>query len=246
MKCANDMTSDDPRTTSHAHVRQYYDEVYYQNAGGLTPVTHHLRALAGKIGIAEGQRVLDVACGTGMWLSAVRERGGQPVGVDVSIKAVATGRSMVPEGAFHLGVAEALPFADKCFDVVSCLGSLEHFVDVRSALLEMTRVARDDALFLLLVPNAHFLTRRLGLYGGTAQVAVREDVLDLSQWQRLFETVGLEVERRWKDMHVLSWDWIALRGWHHVPLRAVQAAMLAVWPLAWQYQVYHLCRKRLA
>ena len=231
-------------TTSHAHVRRYYDEVYYEGAAGSPPVSRHLRHLAAKIGIAQGQRVLDVACGTGVWLIAVRQRGAQAVGVDVSRRAIATGRSRMPDGAFYVGVAESLPFADKRFDLVSCLGSLEHFLDVRSALLEMTRVARDDARFLLLVPNAGFLSRRLGLYRGTAQVAVREDVLDLSQWETLFESGGLSVERRWRDLHVLSWEWIASRRWYHVPLRAAQAAMLAVWPLAWQYQVYHLCRKR--
>jgi SAM-dependent methyltransferase len=237
----------DPRkpTTSHAHVRRYYDEVHYQNAERLPPaVSRHLRHLAAKIGIAPGQPVLDVACGTGMWLVAVRQRGAQAIGIDVSRKAVATGRSGRPDVALCVGVAESLPFADKLFDLVSCLGSLEHFLDVRAAMLEMTRVARDDARFLLLVPNAGFLSRRLGLYRGTAQVAVREDVLGLSHWQALFESVGLSVEQRWRDLHVLSWEWITSRHWYDVPLRAAQAAMLAVWPLAWQYQVYYLCRKR--
>lgn len=233
-------------TTSHAQVRRYYDEVYYDDAARSSSVSRHLRHLAAKIGITHGQRVLDVACGTGVWLIAVRQRGAQTVGVDVSQRAITIGRSRMPGGAFYVGVAESLPFADKRFDLVSCLGSLEHFLDVRSALLEMIRVARDDALFLLLVPNAGFLSRRLGLYRGTAQVAVREDVRDLSQWQTLFESAGLSVERRWRDLHVLSWEWIASGRWYHVPLRAAQAALLPVWPLAWQYQVYHLCHKRRA
>src|SRR3989442_1793005 len=84
--------------------------------------------------------------------------------------------------------AAVLPSANKRFHVVSCLGSLQHFLDVREALREMSRVARDDAVLLFLVPNAGFLSRRMALYRGTAQVAAREEVLDLPEWRRLFES----------------------------------------------------------
>ena len=103
----------------------------------------------------------------------------------------------------------------------------------------MIRVAKPNAVFILLVPNADFLTRKLGLYGGTYQVDANEEVRTLEEWQSLFAGVGLKVERRWKDLHVISWQWILLDKWYKWPLRAVQAVMLALWPLRWQYQVYH-------
>lgn len=237
------MTAEDHEPTTHNRIRRYYDEVHYRKATA-SEVPRHLRRLAVKVGVAQGLDVLDVACGTGEWLRAVRERGGYSVGTDLSSRAIAIGQARMPDGAFSVSVAEALPFASKRFHVVSCLGSLEHFLDVRAALVEMARVARDDAIILLLVPNAGFLSRRLSLYRGTAQVAAREEILDLPEWRRLFEAAGLEVQRRWRDLHVLSWDWICLGPWYLVPVRALQAAVLAVWPLAWQYQVYHLCRKR--
>ena len=108
----------------------------------------------------------------------------------------------------------------------------------------MTRTARDDAVFLLLVPNKDFLTAKLGLFGGTDQHDIKEDVKTLSEWKELFETADLEVIRRWKDLHVLSWSWISQKKWYHIPLRAAQALALVVWPISWQYQVYHLCRKK--
>jgi len=89
---------------------------------------------------------------------------------------------------------------------------------------------------------AGFLTRRLGLYGGTQQVMAKEDVYELAEWNRLFEAAGLRVIERWRDLHPLSWSWIARGsrlGW---PVRAAQALALAAWPLGWQYQVYHYCR----
>ena len=83
----------------------------------------------------------------------------------------------------------------------------------------MKRVAKPDAKFLLLVPNAGFLPRRLGLYGGTEQASVREEMLSLQQWQSLFDTRGLTGEHRWRDLHVLSLAWI-FRG----PLDSVALA----------------------
>jgi len=227
----------------YGKLRRFYDTVYYENVVVDTTVSGHLLRLASKIKIRQGQCLLDVGCGAGKWLFSAIKRGAYPVGVDLSKKAIASCKKTLPWGGVCLGAAEALPFHDKQFHVVSCLGSLEHFLDSESALEEIVRVARNDAIFLLLVPNADFLTRRLGLYGGTDQSAVREQVRTLPQWQELFEASGLKVIQRWRDLHVLSWSWIANKKWYHIPVRAVQAIALLFWPLSWQYQVYHLCKK---
>ena len=228
----------------HTDIKQYYDDVYYRGAAIHATTSRHMHWLASRIEVQPNQRVLDVGCGIGQWLLAAQAHGAQPAGIDLSETAIGICRAVMPNGEFYACPAEALPFPDKQFDVVSCLGSLEHFLDPHSALNEMVRVARDDAVFLLLVPNAGFLTRRLGLYRGTNQTVAHEDVRTLQEWQQLFESSGLQVAQRWKDLHILSWEWIAARKWFQIPLRASQAIGLALWPLSWQYQVYHLCRKR--
>src|SRR5690606_38797234 len=154
---------------------------------------------------------------------------------------IALCRAQMPEGDFHVGPAERLPFGDGEFDLVTCLGSLEHFLDPVGALKEMRRVARPKARFLILVPNSGFLTRRLGLYRGTWQRTVIERARTLDEWQSIFCDAGLQVTERWKDLHVLSWSWIGRGSWYQVPIRLLQALLLAIWPLSWQYQVYHLC-----
>lgn len=93
----------------------------------------------------------------------------------------------------------------------------------------------------MIEPNAGFLTRRLGLFAGTRQVEVREEVRSLKEWQRLFDSVGLRTDKRWRDLHVVSWSWIMQGPKYLRPMRAAQALALPLWPLAWQYQVYHLC-----
>jgi len=225
-------------------IRRYYNSVYYQDATAKPGGSRHYARLASKINIQTGQRVLDVACGNGQWLAAVKARGGIPAGIDLSEKAIELCRSIFPDVELYAGTAEELPFADKRFDFVTCLGALEHFLDPLKALQEMMRTARDDAYFLLLVPNKDFLTRKLGLFGGTGQSEIREEVRTLQEWQNLFEKAGLEVITRWKDLHVLAWSWINAKKWCYIPLRAAQALALVVWPLSWQYQVYHLCKKR--
>jgi SAM-dependent methyltransferase len=225
-------------------VRRFYDDEYYTadeiRAGHAT---WHDQVIADRLGSLQGKAVLDVACGLGTWLELLHARGARVSGIDISERAIASCSRRFPDGDFRVGVAESLPFADGSFALVTCMGSLEHFLDKPAALREMLRVATPDARFLLLVPNAGFLTRRLGLYGGTQQTRVREDVYSLDRWRELFEGAGLRVEQRWRDLHPLDAGWIR-KGWPWTwPVRALQAAALPLWPLAWQYQVHHLCRR---
>ncbi len=225
-------------------VQRFYNSVYYKDAKANKKQSCHLSRLASKMRIQTGIDVLDVACGKGEWLFAVHERGGNIAGIDLSYKAIDICKTIFPDGEFYVGTAEILPFEDKRFNIVSCLGAIEHFLDPQAALKEMVRTARDNATFLLLVPNKDFLTRRLGFFGGTAQADIREEVRTLQEWKELFEAAGLQIEKRWKDLHVLSWTWITNRRWYHIPIRAAKAFTLLFWPLSWQYQVYHLCTKR--
>lgn len=227
-------------------IREFYDTVYYGDGsgGGGASLRRHNEALANKIGLRPGSRVLDVACGTGGWLQVCRNRGCDVAGVDLSQRAIEACQQQMPDGEFHAQPAETLPFEDQQFDVVTCLGSLEHFVDPLSSLREMVRVAKPGATFLILVPNKDFLTRKIGLFAGTYQVDALEVVRSLEEWQALFGDAGLEVESRWKDLHVLNKHWITTGKPYTWPLRAVQAVALPLWPLRWQYQVYHRCKAR--
>jgi SAM-dependent methyltransferase len=223
-------------------IRDFYDNEYYANVASHAHVSWHSRRVAARLGDMSDRAVLDVACGTGEWLGCFQQQGASIAGIDLSEKAIDECRRRLPAGEFACGPAESLPFSDTRFDLVTCMGSLEHFLDKPRALAEMKRVAKPEARFLILVPNAGFLTRRLGLYGGTQQVKAREDVFDLPTWSALFESAGLQVLERWRDLHPISWSWIARGNPVTWPVRATQAMALATWPVHWQYQVYHYCR----
>jgi arsenite methyltransferase len=96
-----------------------------------------------------GERLLDVACGTGTSaLLAAREFGCIVTGVEYSEQAVrdaqqaADAAGLCGRIGFVGGDAEALPFSDGEFDAVLCECSLSTFPDKRRALAEIGRVLR--------------------------------------------------------------------------------------------------------
>src|SRR5205814_9555756 len=93
---------------------------YERTAQELLPVAEQVVALARLRG---GERVLDVACGTGNAALLAAEAGADVVGLDRAERLVAVARARVPGATFVVGDAQALPFADDEFDVaVSVFG----------------------------------------------------------------------------------------------------------------------------
>jgi SAM-dependent methyltransferase len=97
--------------------------------------------------IQPGERVLDVACGTGAVARlAVQDVGptGQVVGLDLNPAMLAVARTVpLPPGAsirWQEGSAVTLPFAAAAFEVVCCQQGLQFFPDRGAALREMHRV----------------------------------------------------------------------------------------------------------
>jgi ubiquinone/menaquinone biosynthesis C-methylase UbiE len=225
-----------------AEIKSFYDSVYHADTQASRSGNRgHYQRLFRKLAIGRGSHVLDVACGTGCWLKVCSDNGAVVSGVDLSDNAIRVCREEMPLGSFHAQPAETLPFGDGLFDSVTCLGSLEHFVDPESSLKEMVRVAKPDATFVILVPNKDFLTRKLGLFGGTYQIDAKEVVRTLQEWESLFCYAGLTVVERWRDLHMFNWRWITKGRFYIWPFRLLQCLLLAIWPLRWQYQVYHRC-----
>jgi ubiquinone/menaquinone biosynthesis C-methylase UbiE len=97
--------------------------------------------------VQTGERVLDLACGTGVVARTVAPRvgkAGQVVGIDVNEGMLGMARTVPPpsgaEMTWQQGDAASLPLPSAAFDVVLCQQGLQYFQQRAAALMEMKRV----------------------------------------------------------------------------------------------------------
>lgn len=114
--------------------------------------------------ITTGERVLDVACGTGVVTRLAAERvgpSGTVAALDVNPAMLSTARSIPSPGPaiqWYETSAEAMPLPDGAFDVVLCQLGLQFVADKQAALREVRRVLVPGGRVLVSVPppNAFF------------------------------------------------------------------------------------------
>jgi ubiquinone/menaquinone biosynthesis C-methylase UbiE len=97
--------------------------------------------------VTSGQRVLDVACGTGVLARAAAYRvgdSGSVVGLDINDGMLAVARRNAPNIDWRQGQAEDILFDDQSFDAVVSQFGLMFFDNRAAALAEMMRVLRPD------------------------------------------------------------------------------------------------------
>jgi ubiquinone/menaquinone biosynthesis C-methylase UbiE len=121
---------------------QLYDERFVLNT--LIAATEVLLTFAEP---KPGERVLDVACGTGVVARHVAARVGNKgsvIGLDIDPAMLAVARQIPPPtGAmitWREGDAHALPFEGNSFDLILCQQGLQYFEEPLRALVEMRRV----------------------------------------------------------------------------------------------------------
>jgi ubiquinone/menaquinone biosynthesis C-methylase UbiE len=143
-------------------------------------------------GVAPGEHVLDVGCGSGVVTRALAQRvapSGRVVGVDTSPALLVMARERAEEAGLsglitlQEGDCRALPFPDATFDATLAVTVLTHVPDVARALTEMVRVTRaggrvgifdiDSDAFVIAHPDRE-LTRRI--------VAARADYGAVNGW----------------------------------------------------------------
>ena len=130
-------------------------ERYFVPAIGA-PVAKDLIEVAA---LQKGERVLDVACGTGVVTRLAAERvgdSGSVAGSDINPGMLAVARASVPPDSsikFYDTGAEAMPLPDEAFDVVLCQMGLQFFSNKLAALREMARVLTPKGRLLLNLPG---------------------------------------------------------------------------------------------
>jgi len=146
--------------------------------------------LLDSVELRPGDRVLDVACGTGIVARCAARRldgDGRVAGLDLNVRMLDVARSVsASEGLaieWYEGSAFALPFADGSFDVVLCQQALQFFADRPAALREMHRTLAIDGLLAVSVSRsiefrpevaalAEALERHIGPEAAVARLSV--------------------------------------------------------------------------
>ena len=177
-------------------------------------------ALLDLVALKPGERVLDVACGTGVVArQAVLQvgAGGHVVGLDLNSNMLVLARSRELAVAWHKGNAIVLPIAPNAFDVVLCQQGLQFFPDSGKALQEAHRVLVPGGRFAAAVwcvlessPGHYALTRGLERHVGTEAAGLLSAAFrfgDAKTLQALLEIAGfreVRVRREKKVAHFPS------------------------------------------
>ena len=146
--------------------KQYFSETY-----GFKPPENYERFFVPAIGepmakdlihlaaLHPGERVLDVACGTGIVARLAAQQvgsNGSVTGVDINPGMLEVARSSTPANLsieWHQASAEEMPLPDEAFDVALCQLGLQFITDKPAALEEVRRVLVYGGRLILNVPG---------------------------------------------------------------------------------------------
>lgn len=123
---------------------------------GDTALEHlHRYALAWHL--ANGKRVLDVACGEGYGSHLLANKAVSVIGIDLDAESVshAQNRYSLPNLEFRQGNCIALPLPDASIDLAVSFETLEHHAEHDAMLAELRRVLTPEGILLISTPDRH-------------------------------------------------------------------------------------------
>jgi ubiquinone/menaquinone biosynthesis C-methylase UbiE len=127
------------------------DEEHFPST--IDPRIYHVRLILDWLGDLAGRRVLDVGCGKGRFARILAETHPQVQvwGVDLALAMLRS----VPDGIGRCAASMLeLPFGDAAFDAAYATESLEHAVDIESAVAEICRVVKPGGRIVVIDKNA--------------------------------------------------------------------------------------------
>lgn len=176
-----------------------------------------------------GQRILDLAAGTGASSVALARSGAEVVAGDFSPGMIAEGRRRhghVPNVTFALADAMALPFEDDAFDTVTISFGLRNVADPYAALAEMLRVTAPGGRLVICEfshPRNRVFAGLYRFYNDRVLPLVAKTVSsNADAYDYLNESI-----RDWPDQVTLS-SWIRDAGWTHVAHRDLTFGIVAL------------------
>lgn len=176
-----------------------------------------------------GQRILDLAAGTGASSVSLARSGADVVAADFSPGMIAEGRrrhSGIPNLTFEEADATALPFADDTFDTVTMSFGLRNVNEPKKAIAELLRVTKPGGRLVVCEfshpPSPVFQ----GLYRFYNDRILPVVARALSSNAEAYDYLNESI-RDWPDQPTLS-AWIRQAGWTGVAYRNLSLGIVAL------------------
>ena len=173
-----------------------------------------------------GERILDIAAGTGTSSAALAKSGARVVAVDFSAGMIAEGRKRHDDIEFIEANAEKLPFGDNEFDAVTISFGLRNVQNPKAALSEMYRVLKPGGRLVICEfsrPPRALL--RAGYFGYLKYVM--PTVVGITSSNAVAYDYLAESIKEWPDQGKLS-QWIRASGFTRVAYRNLTAGVVAL------------------
>ena len=141
----------DERYRESREIVDAYDSIYtehsnvWENQGRSTEFIAYFAALIAKY---QPQRVLEVGCGEGLVLAAIKAP--EKFGTELSAQALQKTQARTP-AQLSVALCERLPFPDNYFDLIASVGVMEHFIDDHAANSELRRAVKVGGHYIVLL-----------------------------------------------------------------------------------------------
>src|SRR3989338_9031775 len=165
-KSVKPLGAEKPRDTSWDKAAEWYDDLLesgegtYQHDLILPNVTRLLE-------LRKGEKVLDLACGQGLFSRELAKVGAKVTGVDLSAKLIAIAKERSPRDIqFHVSSADKLNFlADNSYDAVVCVSAIQNIKNVAGVFGEAFRVLAPGGRLLIVMNHPAFRIPKRSAWG---------------------------------------------------------------------------------
>ncbi len=184
------------------------------------------RATTAAVGVRRGDRVLDLAAGTGTSTVPFVFEGATAVACDFSIGMLEAGKRARPRLPFVAGDATRLPFADQTFDAVAISFGLRNVADVSLGLREMYRVTRPGGRLVVCEFSQPTFAPFRKLYGEYLMRALPAVAEKVSSSPHSYVYLAESIQA-WPNQQALA-TVITAAGWSGVEFRNLSGGIVAL------------------
>ena len=184
------------------------------------------RLVVEAVGARPGQRVLDLAAGTGTSSEPYADAGVSVVACDFSLGMLKVGKRRRPDIDFVAGDATNLPFADGSFDAATISFGLRNVNEPKKALEEMYRVTKPGGTLVIAEFSSPVVPVWRTMYTEYLMRALPAIASKVASNPTAYVYLAESI-RAWPDQDGLA-AWISDAGWQDVAYRNLSGGIVAI------------------